>query len=342
MAQAEPFGKLSDGTPVDLYTLRNRNGVTVKITNFGGRITELHVPDRHGLSGNITLGHPDIEPYTLPNDPFFGALIGRVANRIAGASFEIDGKTYTIPANDGPNALHGGPRGFDKVIWAVEPASENSLALSYFSADGEMGFPGNLKAAVVYTLDESNALRIDYAAVTDRPTCINLTNHAYFNLAGPGSGDILGHQMMIAADRYTPVDGDLLPTGAIAPVKGTPLDLTTPTLIGKNIAKLGVGFDHNYVLNRPGEEMPAAVVFEPTSGRVMEVLTDQPGIQFYSGNYLDGSIRGIGGAYNKHGAFCLETQDFPGAPHHPNFPSIILRPGERYQQFGIFRFSTRA
>jgi aldose 1-epimerase len=340
MTRPQPFGTLPDGTPVELYTLTNRNGLVVKITNFGGRITELHVPDRHGNLGNITLGHADVRPYTQPNEPFFGALIGRVANRMANAKFDIDGITYTIPANDGPNALHGGPRGFDKVLWKAT-GSPNSIALSYLSPDGDMGFPGNLKAEVTYTLTDDNALRIDYAAVTDKPTCVNLTNHAYFNLAGPGSGDILRHEITIAAGRYTAVHPNLIPTGEIAPLKGTDLDLAMPTPIGKNIAALSMGYDHNYVLDNPGETSPVAVVYEPRSGRVLEVFTDQPGIQFYSGNFLDGSIKGIGGVYNKHGAFCLETQDFPNSPHHPNFPSIVLRPGERYQQFGLFKFSTR-
>jgi aldose 1-epimerase len=341
MTKPTPFGSLPAGTPADLYTLSNSSGMIVKITTFGGRITELHVPDRHGNIGNINLGHDHLTPYTLPSDPFFGALIGRVANRIANAKFQIDRTTYTIPANDGPNALHGGPRGFDKVIWKAKP-SENSLSLSYLSPDGEMGFPGNLKAEVIYTLEGDNSLRIDYAATTDKPTAVNLTNHAYFNLAGPGSGDILAHEITIAAHHYTPVGQTLLPTGEIAKLAGTKLDLTTPTPIGKNIAALAMGYDHNYVLNHPGAASPAATVYELTTGRVMEVFTDQPGIQFYTGNFLDGSIKGIGGIYNRHGAFCLETQDFPSAPHHPNFPSIILRPGERYQQFALFKFSTRS
>jgi aldose 1-epimerase len=340
MIPAESFGTLSDGTPVALYTLTNRNGVIVKITDFGGRITELHVRDRTGKLGNITLGHDHITPYTLPNEPFFGALVGRVANRMANARFQIDGETYTIPANDGPNALHGGPRGFDKVIWGAQ-ATANSLKLNYLSPDGEMGFPGNLNAEVVYTLSDDDSLRIDYSATTDKPTCVNLTNHAYFNLKGPGSGDILGHEVHIAAQCYTPVSNQLLPTGEIASVIGTKLDLTAPTLIGKNIADLGMGYDHNYVLDNPGMSLPAATVFEASTGRVMEVFTDQPGVQFYTGNFLDGSIRGLGGTYNRHGGFCLETQDFPSAPHHPKFPSIILRPGETYRQFGLFRFSTR-
>lgn len=338
---SHPFGMLADGSPTQLYTLTNRPGMIVKITDFGGRITELQVPDRHGKIGNITLGHDRITPYTLPADPFFGALIGRVANRIANAKFEIDGSIYTIPANDGLNALHGGPRGFDKVIWKVS-ASENSLTLTYLSPDGEMGFPGNLKAEVIYTLNDDNSLRIDYAATTDKPTAVNLTNHAYFNLAGPGSGDVLGHEIQIAAQCYTPVSKELLPTGEIASVIGTKLDLTVQTPVGKNIADLGMGYDHNYVLDNPGSASSSATVYEATTGRVMEVFTDQPGIQFYTGNFLDGSISGIGGTYNRHGAFCLETQDFPSAPHHPNFPSIILRPGERYEQFSLFKFSTRS
>jgi aldose 1-epimerase len=340
MSQRSPFGTLADGTPIDLYTLTNRRGMLAKITTFGGRLTELHVPDRQGKLANINLGHTDVAPYLKPAEPFLGALVGRVANRMANAQFPIDGKIFTIPANDGPNALHGGPRGFDKVIWNANQ-SGNSLVLSYLSPDGEMGFPGNLRAEVTYTLTDDNALRIDYAAVTDKPTCVNLTNHAYFNLAGPGSGDVLGHEIMIAADRYTPVDDKLIPTGQIAPVKGTLLDLTAATPIGKNIGALGMGYDHNYVLNHPGAKTAAAVVYEPTSGRVMEVFTDHPGIQFYSGNFLDGSIDGLGGAYRRHGGFCLETQDFPNSPNHPQFPSIILRPGERYRQFGLFKFSTR-
>jgi aldose 1-epimerase len=340
MSQPQPFGTLPNGTAVNLYTLTNRNGLIVKITNFGGRITELHVPDRHRKLGNITLGHTDVRPYTAPKEPFFGALVGRVANRIANAKFPLDGKVYTIPANDGSNALHGGPDGFDKAIWSAK-ASPSSLILNYLSPDGEMGFPGNLRAEVTYTLSDDNALRIEYTATTDQPTCVNLTNHAYFNLAGPGTGDILSHQITIAADRYTPVDENLIPTGELVNVKGTKFDLTKSTPIGKNIAALGMGYDHNYVLNNPGESTPAAVVYEPRSGRVMEVFTDQPGVQFYSGNFLDGSIKGIGGVYNRHGGFCLETQDFPNSPNHPHFPSIILRPGERYSQFGLFKFSTR-
>jgi aldose 1-epimerase len=340
MTPVKNFGILSDGSPVALYTLTNRNGVIVKITDFGGRITELHVPDRTGKLGNITLGHDHITSYTLPNEPFFGALVGRVANRLANAQFQIDGKTYTIPANDGPNALHGGPRGFDKVIWKAE-ATANSLKLNYLSPDGEMGFPGNLKADVVYTLNDDNSLRIDYSATTDKPTCVNLTNHAYFNLKGPGSGDIFGHEVHIAAQCYTPVNEELLPTGEIASVIGTKLDLTVPALIGKNIGSLGPGYDHNYVLDKPGMSPAAATVYEASTGRVMEVFTDQPGVQFYTGNFLNGSIRGLGGTYNRHGGFCLETQDFPSAPHHPKFPSIILRPGETYRQFGLFKFSTR-
>ena len=340
MTLPKRFGTLADGTPVDLYTLTNRNGLVVKITNFGGRITELHVPDRKGKLGNITLGHDQLKPYTLPKEPYLGTLVGRVANRIAKGRFVVDGKTYTVPLNDGPNALHGGPRGFDKAVWKAK-ASGNSLVLSYLSPDGEMGFPGNLQAQVTYTLSDDNALRIDYTAVTDKPTCVNLTNHAYFNFKGPGSGDILSHEIMIAADRYTPVDAALIPTGEIAAVKGTHLDLSAMTRIGTYIAELTRGYDHNYVLNNPGEASPAATVYEPTTGRVMEVFTDQPGLQLYTGSFLDGSVHGLGGTYNKHGGFCLETQGFPDASNHPNFPSIVLRPGERYQQFGLFKFSTR-
>jgi aldose 1-epimerase len=340
MSFAAAFGTLADGNPTHLYTLRNGKGMVVKITDFGGRITELHVPDRHGKIGDVTLGHTEVHPYTAPGDPFIGALIGRVANRIDGAKFQLDGKTYFIPANDGAHALHGGAKGFDKVVWEAS-ASEDALTLTYLSPDGEMGFPGNLRAKVTYSLTADNALRIDYSASTDKATCVNLTNHAYFNLAGPGTGDILNHEIHIAAQRYTPVNDKLIPTGEIASVKGTPLDLTAPTPIGRHIKELGMGYDHNYVLSTPGGAEPVATVYEPTTGRVLQVFTDQPGIQFYSGNFLDGSIRGIGGHYHRHGAFCLETQDFPNSMNHPHFPSIILRPGETYRQFGLFKFSAR-
>jgi aldose 1-epimerase len=345
MDSPKPFGKLSDGTETRLFTLRNARGMIVTITDFGGRITEIHVPDRNGQFANVSLGHAQVYPYTQPNDPFFGALIGRVANRIGNARFELEGKTYTIPANDGPNALHGGSRGFDKVLWQAEP-DDASLKLTYLSPDGEMGFPGNLRAEVTYTLTDDNALRMDYRATTDAPTCVNLTNHAYFNLAGAGNGDMLSHEIAIDADRYTPVNEKLIPTGALVAVEDTPFDLRRPTPIGRRISEIGMGYDHNFVLNHPGNQSgaatPAVTVHHPPSGRVLEVFTDQPGVQFYSGNFLDGSIQGLGGAYHRHGGFCLETQDFPNAPNHPHFPSIILRPGEEYRQFGVYRFSVRS
>jgi aldose 1-epimerase len=347
----QPFGKTSDGHEVFLYTLRNASGMEVKITNYGGTITSIKVKDRHGKFGDVVLGFQNLDGYvSKTNKSYFGAIIGRYANRIAHGTFVLDGHQYHIPTNDGPNSLHGGLRGFDKRVWDakdVSTASTPELELHYLSRDGEEGFPGNLSVTVRYSLGAENDLRVDYSATTDKDTVLNLTNHSYFNLAGPGSGDILNHKLTLQADRFTPIDQTLIPTGAIQSVAGTPLDFRKPTAIGSRInqddqqLKFAKGYDHNFVLNRSGHELGmAAKVEEPHSGRVLEVLTTQPGIQFYSGNFLNGSVHGIGGAYNFRSALCLETQHFPDSPNHPNFPSVVLRPGEQFHQTTVFRFST--
>src|SRR5438552_2978476 len=336
VVEQQDWGRMPDGTPVKLFTLRNRKGLTVKITNYGAIITELHAPDRTGQSGNIVLGFSTLDKY-LKGHPFFGAVAGRVANRIARARFTLDGHDYTLAANNGPHHLHGGIKGFDKVVWQAKPLPANpqeaGLELSYLGKDGEEGYPGNLRATLVYTLANNNELKLDFTATTDKATPINLTNHSYFNLAC--SGDILGHELMLAADRYTPVDDTLVPTGEIASVKNTPMDFTKPTPIGARIEQIKskpVGYDHNFVLNSEGRSLAlAARVYEPNSGRVMEVLTTEPGVQLYTGNFLDGSRTSVGGLLCKqHTGFCLETQHFTDAVHHPKFPSIILRPGQTY------------
>jgi aldose 1-epimerase len=340
------FGQTADGTKVDLYTLTNANGVVAKITNYGGIVTELHVPDKAGTTADVVLGFDDLKGY-LGSHPFFGALVGRVANRVAKGKFTLDGKEYSLFVNNGPNALHGGKKGFDKRVWQAAPVSgaggAPALRLTYHSADGEEGYPGNLDATVTYTLTDDNDLRIDYEATADKATPVNLTNHSYFNLAGQGKGTILDHVMMIAADQYTPVDDTLIPTGELKSVKGTPMDFTTPTPIGARIQQLGgkpVGYDHNYVL-RPNAK-PAVRVKDPKSGRVMEMTTTEPGVQFYTGNFLDGTVKGKGGAvYPQYGGFCLEAQHFPDSVNHPNFPSVILRPGQTYRQTTAYKFSAQ-
>ncbi len=343
--QKMDFGKTPDGTPVELYTLSNGR-VTVKVMTYGGIITELHVPDRAGKTADVVLGFDTLDGYIAKN-PHFGAITGRVANRIARAEFTLDGKEYKLAANNGPNTLHGGKKGFDKVVWKAQDVSGPAgpaVKLTYLSRDGEEGFPGNLNVAVTYTLTDDNALRIDYSATTDKATPVNLTNHSYFNLAGHASGPILDEELMLAADQYTPSDDQYIPTGQIAPVGGTPLDFTTPTAIGARIGQIQGepgGYDHNYVI-RPSGSSPAfaARVRDPKSGRVLEMYTTEPGVQLYTSNFLDGSVKGKGGvAYQKNQAFCLEAQHYPDALHHPNFPSIILRPGATYSQTTIYKFS---
>ena len=341
------FGKTSDGTPVERYELTNGR-ITARVMTYGAIVTELHVPDRQGKTTDVVLGFDDLAGY-LAGHPYFGATVGRFANRIAKGAFTLDGKEYTLAVNNGPNSLHGGREGFDKVVWKAEEVSRPggpAVKMSYLSPDGEEGYPGNLSVEVTFAVTDDDALRIDYAATTDKATPVNLTNHSYFNLAGPASGPILGHELMLAADRYTAADDTLIPTGEVRPVRGTPLDFTSPTPIGARLDQIKadpVGYDHNFVL-RGGGDGPAlaARVREPSSGRVLEMFTTEPGVQFYTGNFLDGTLKGKGGVvYRKHQAFCLEAQHFPDSVHHPNFPSTILKPGQTYTQMTIYKFSAR-
>ncbi len=339
------FGKTKDGTPVELYTLSNSKGVTVKLMTYGATVTQIIVPDRNDKPGDVVLGFDNLKQY-LSTQPYFGAIVGRVGNRIAKGRFKLNGVEYKLALNDGPNHLHGGLKGFDKVVWKAKPAASSkgpSVEFTYLSPDGEEGYPGNLSCKVVYTLTDSNELIIDYTATTDKATPVNLTNHAYFNLAGAGSGDILGHELMLAARRYTPVDSTLIPTGEIASVTNTPMDFTKPEKIGSRIAQVKGGYDHNYVLDSGGSRTPAlaARVSESKTGRILEVYTTEPGIQFYTGNFLDGTISGIGGVYKQHYGFCLETQHFPDSVNHPNFPSVILTPGKTYRTTTIYKFLTK-
>ncbi|OLB37129.1 MAG: galactose mutarotase [Acidobacteria bacterium 13_2_20CM_57_17] len=344
------FGKTPDGQPADLFVLTNKNGAEVSITNYGGAVVSLKVPDRGGKLADVVLGYDGIDGY-VNDKSYFGALVGRYGNRIGHAQFVLDGRTYTLAKNNGENSLHGGVKGFNKAVWTAKTLSKKdgqSLELSYLSKDGEEGFPGNLKVTVTYTWTDANALKIEYSATTDKKTVVNLTNHSYFNLAGQGSGDILGHLMTIEADKFTPVDSGLIPTGELRDVAGTPFDFRNSTAIGARISqddeqlKLGGGYDHNFVLRRSAgsSETLAARVVEPTSGRVLEVWTTEPGVQFYTGNFLDGKAAGKGGAtYPKRSAFCLETQHFPDSPNQPKFPSVALNPGERYHTITTYKFS---
>ena len=341
------FGKTPDGTPVELYVLKNGQ-ITVKVMTYGAIITEIDTPDRNGKEGDVVLGFDNLEGY-LGKHPYFGATVGRVANRIAKGKFTLNGQEYTLAVNDGPNTLHGGLKGFDKVIWKAEPIDRPdgpSIKLTRRSPDGEEGYPGNLDVGVQFTVTEQNELKIEYTATTDKATPINLSNHSYFNLAGRTTEPVLGHELMLAADHYTPVDETLIPTGEIAPVAGTPLDFTKPTDIGARIKELKgepTGYDHNFVLDSGGKSLALAVrVYEPKTGRVMELSTTEPGVQFYTGNFLDGTITGKDGiAYRKHHAFCLEAQHYPDSIHHANFPSAVLEPGKTYTQTTVYKFSTR-
>jgi len=346
----EPFGT-ADGKQVDLYTLTNINGVEAKITNYGCIIVSLKVPDRNGKMGDVTLGYSTVAEY-IKETPYFGAVVGRYGNRIAKGKFKLEGKEYTLATNNDENHLHGGIKGFDKVVWDAQTVNRSDavgLKFTYLSKDGEEGYPGNLTSTVTYYLTNNDEIEIEYDASTDKATPVNLTHHSYFNLAGQGSGDILGHEMMINADSFTPVDVGLIPTGEIRPVKDTPMDFTTPTTIGARVNQdyrqlvYGKGYDHNWVLNGwDGAMKLAARVHEPTTGRVMDVLTTEPGIQFYCGNFLDGSNVGKGGkVYNHRNGFCLETQHFPDSPNQPDFPTTILRPGQKYSHKTIYRFYTK-
>lgn len=343
------FGKTPDGIVVDLYTLTNAQGVRVKIITYGGIITSLEVPDKAGKLADVVLGYDTLDPY-VRNNPYFGAIIGRYGNRIAKGKFSANGNSYTLAQNDGENHLHGGIKGFDKVVWEAEPVKSKEgvgLRLTYVSKDGEEGYPGNLSSTVIYTLTNKNELRIEYIATTDKDTIVNLTHHSYFNLAGAGSPTIMEHEMWINADRFTPIDKGLIPTGERRSVKDTPMDFTQPNPIGKRIdqrddqLEYGRGYDHNWVLNKTGQTlMLAARVHDPMTGRVMEVHTTEPGLQFYSGNFLDGSIKGKGDkTYAKRSGFCLEAQHFPDSPNKPDFPSVVLRPGQKYTQTTVYKFS---
>jgi len=346
---SKQFGTTPDGTRVDLFTLTSDRGMEVKITNYGGAITSIQVPDRKGESGDVVLGYDTLAEY-LEHPRFLGALIGRHANRIARGTFSLNGNTYQLAQNNGPNHLHGGVRGFDKVIWDAQTkvtTGESVLQLTYLSKDGEEGYPGNLTATVTYTLSSNNELQIRYHATTDKETIVNLTNHSYFNL-GSASKDTLTHELMINAEGFTPIGSDLIPTGGLRNVRNSPMDFTEKIPIGARINErydqliFADGYDHNFVLRdgKPGLRL-AAHVYEPASGRIMEVFTTQPGLQFYSGNFLDGSIKGKGGiVYKKHAGFCLETQHFPDSPNHSDFPTTVLKPGEEYNQMAVFRFAT--
>ncbi|MGH9397614.1 MAG: aldose epimerase family protein [Terriglobia bacterium] len=332
-----------------LYTLTNSAGMRVGITNYGARIVSILAPDRRGNTADVAIGFDELDRY-LSKNPYFGAIVGRYGNRIAKGKFILNGVEYSLPTNGGPNSLHGGTEGFDKRFWtAQEPRPDHpSVELSYFSPDGEESYPGDLSVKVAYTLTDDSGLRIEYTAATDKDTVINLTNHTYFNLAGEGNGSILGQEMMLNASQFTPIDASLIPTGELRRVEGTPLDFRKPIAIGQRIEeddpqlKFATWYDHNYVLDRGGPGLAlAARAFDPDSGRVLEVLTTQPGVQFYTGNFLDGTISGKGGkAYTRRSAFCLETQHFPDSPNHPNFPSTVLKPGGEYRQTTIFKFST--
>jgi aldose 1-epimerase len=355
-SQHGAFGATADGTPVEKYTLRNSHGVEASIITYGATLQSLKVPDKTGKADDIVLGFDDVQGYQNNGTVYFGATIGRFGNRLAGGTFSLDGKRFQIPLNDKTNALHGGPQGFDKRVWKAEPSDENGwvgVKLSYLSPEGEMGFPGALHTQVTYSLNEKNELRIQYRATTDKPTVLNLTNHSYFNLAGAGNGDVLKQVATLHASRYTPVNDKLIPTGELPSVSGTPMDFLKPTAIGKNIKadhqqlkyaepKQG-GFDFNWVLDTKGNAAKlAAEVSDPQSGRRLQLFTSEPGVQLYTGNFLDGSIHGKAGKVYPHwGAFTLETQHYPDSPNQPTFPSSRLDPGKVYTQTTVFRFSAR-
>lgn len=348
----ESFGKLPDGQDVEIYTLSNKNGVEVRIMTYGGVVVSLRTPDRKATLDDIVLGFERVEDY-LKENPFFGALVGRYGNRIAKGKFKLGGKQYTLAVNNGENHLHGGLKGFDKALWTAKPLDTTAgvgVELTHTSPDGDEGYPGALQVKVTYTLTDQNEVKIDYFAITDKETVVNLTNHSYFNLRGAGEGEIISTELTINADKFTPVDKGLIPTGEMRPVKGTPFDFTKPKPIGQNIydesdeqIKFGGGYDHNFVLNKgAGGLTKAAEAYDSKTGRVLEVFTTEPGVQFYTGNFLDGKLSGKGNkAYNKRFAFCLETQHYPDSPNKPEFPTTTLRPGEKYQSQTTWKFSAR-
>lgn len=351
MITKDAFGKTQDGTAVDLYTLTNSSGMKVKVTTYGGIVTAIEVPDKNGRMDDVVLGFDNLDEY-LKGHPSFGTVPGRYANRIAKARFTLNGQEYKLFANNGENSLHGGRKGFDKYVWkAREVTAKNGVALelTHTSPDGDEGYPGTLTATVVYTLTNNNELRIDYSATSDKDTIVNMTNHSYFNLKGAGNGDILDHELMLSADRFTPVNAGLIPTGELRGVAGTPLDFTKPKKIGAEIGsdydqmKIGRGYDHNFVVNgKAGVLRLAARASETTSGRVLEVWTTEPGVQLYTANFLDGSKVGKGGkAYKQRYGFCLETQHFPDSPNQPSFPSTVLKKGGKYQTTTVFKFSAQ-
>jgi aldose 1-epimerase len=349
--ERKSWGTTPDGRTVELFTLTREGAPTVAVTSWGAYVVSIAVPDREGAVADVTLGYGSLAGY-LEDQSFLGAVVGRYANRIAEGRFSLGGRTYELARNNGPNHLHGGPKGFGRRLWTprvVAGPEGDALELTYVSADGEEGYPGTLTATVVYSLTAEGGLRLDYSATTDATTIVNLTNHTYFNLAGEGSGDVLGHEMQIESDAFTPVDETLIPTGEIRSVEGTPFDFREPRALGARIdapdpqLRVGGGYDHNFVLRgTPGELRRVARVHEPESGRVLEVLTTQPGIQLYSGNFLDGTIVGKSGRpYEKRSGFCLETQHYPDSPNQPDFPSVVLEPGERYEETTVFRFGVR-
>lgn len=342
----QSFGS-TQGKEVSLYTLKNKNQVEAALTNFGATLVSLMVPDKKGTLADVVLGYDNLEGY-VSDKAYLGATIGRYANRIAFGNFTLNGTEYTVPLNDGDNSLHGGFQGFNKVVWDAEELSGTEICFRYVSKDGEEGYPGNLKVEVTYTLTDANELRIDYSATTDKDTIVNLTNHAYFNLAGEGAGDILDHEVLLKASRFTPINHNLIPTGELRSVRGTPFDFTTTHAIGARISdgdeqlKLARGYDHNFVIEGPEQNglAHAAQARDPRSGRVMDVFTTEPGIQLYTGNFLDGSSIGKGGKpYTYRSAFCLETQHFPDSPNHPSFPSTTLSAGEKFVSTTVYRFS---
>jgi aldose 1-epimerase len=346
----QSYGKLADGTQVDLYTLSNARGMKVQVMTLGATITSVEVPDRNGHVANVTLHRDSLAGYTetkdgKPTTPFFGCVAGRYANRIAAGRFTLDGKEYKLATNNGPNHLHGGVRGFDKAVWKAEPLQTqgaSGVLFSYVSRDGEEGYPGTLSVKLTYTLSDENELRMDYEATTDKPTVLNLTNHAYWNLAGAGAGDVLGHELLINADRFLPVDDTLIPLGKPKPVAGTAMDFTKPKPIGRDMAQVEGGYDHCYLLNKKDFEMSlCARAVEPASGRVIEVSTTQPAVQFYGGNFLDGSVSADGKAYQRHYGFCLETQHYPDSPNRPDYPTTELRPGETYKHATVYKFGVQ-